>query len=124
VSKAAKALLFWSLIVISAVVLWRIGSPNWRDSAWSASFVVAFVLIASWFRGRFAGRKKRMASIAIYSVCGIMLTSAIAAWKFVLVSMGYGSQRNLLEGGIASVVFAACCSVLVWSIFRLRNLPS
>jgi hypothetical protein len=119
-----KAVVFWLLMVTSAVVLWRTTRTDSRGFVWTGAFVVPFVLLTSWFRGRFSGSKKPVADVAVFSVCGMLLTSAIAAWSFELVSIGYGSQKNWLQGVIALIGFVACCSVLMWSILRLRKLPS
>ncbi|HET9283831.1 MAG TPA: hypothetical protein VFR24_17920 [Candidatus Angelobacter sp.] len=119
-----RAIIFWLLMLGSVVGLWWEGGTNLRDFLRTGAFVVPVVLLTFWFRGRFSGRKRRMADVAIYSVCGIVLTSAIAVWEFLLVSAGHESQRNLLAGVVASIIFAACCSVLLWSILRLRKLPS
>ena len=119
-----RAIIFWLLMFGCVAGLWWTARTDSRDFLRTGAFVVPFVLLTLWFRGRFSGQKRRMADVAIYSSCGIMLTSAIAAWKFLLVSVGHESQRNLLAGGIASIIFAGCCSVLAWSIMRLRKSPS
>jgi|SRR6266496_1796528 len=119
-----RATIFWLLILGSAVVLWRTPRTDSNETLWVGVFVVPFVLLTLWFRGRFSGARKRMAEVAIFSVCGMLVTSALATWSFVLISNGYGSHRNLLQGVIGFVAFVTCCSFLAWSILRLRKLPS
>jgi len=115
-----KAVVFWFLMVISAVALWRVmqlGPDRWIPEG---LLIAAFVVLMLWFLNRFSGSKRWPARIMVFSALCAFIAGEIAVWKFLLVRAGYG-ENSMLESLVAGVVFLACGCISFWAFWRLRK---
>jgi hypothetical protein len=118
-TRKVSIILFWTLIVLSVIGVSRMTWQDWRGSLRTAAFVVPLVVVTSWFRSRFAGPKKRMATVLIYSAMFAMVAGAMLAWDVTLFRTGLQVRSDLMEAFVAGVVFLVSVSVFVWSLTRL-----
>jgi hypothetical protein len=87
----------------------------------TGAVVVPFVLLVSWFLNRFAGSRRRTATVMVESSLGAVVAGSVAAWELIRFQTSYHGSEGLVGAIVASAIFVACSSVSVWSFLRLRK---
>jgi hypothetical protein len=111
--------LFWTLIVLCVIALSRMMWQDWRGSLRVGAFVVPFVVFSQWLQNRFAGRRRRVATVMIYSATFAILSGSFVAMDLTFLRSGLGGRSDVVEAVLAGAMFVVCSSVFVWSLCRL-----
>jgi hypothetical protein len=117
--RAISIVLFWVLMAVAAVALWRTTAGDLRGTLRTSAFVVPFVLFTSWLQSRFKGSKKRPAMIMINSALFAMVAGSVVVWDVELLRSGFRGHGTLVESVVAGALFLISVSVLVWSLLHL-----
>jgi hypothetical protein len=72
-----------------------------------------------WLQARFKGPKRQVFWVMLFSVLGAMIAGSEAFWDWTLLRSGYLENGSLSGVVMASVFFVICCSISIWSLFRL-----
>jgi hypothetical protein len=121
VSSKVKVIVFWALMVGSVGFLWWSIRHDAKQSLWVPAFVVPFVLVVSWFLNRFAGSRRRTATIMVDSALSAVVAGLVAVWELIRFQTSYHKSEGFIEAVVASALFLVCSSVSVWSFLRLRK---
>ncbi len=108
--------LFWALILICVVALFRLNWQNWREHLGIVVLAVPIVFVTNRFLSRFTGRKKRMALIMLCSVEGAIISGGMLYWDRVLLN-----RSSSMADWAFGAIFLICCWAMVWSLFGLRR---
>ena len=120
--------LFWALILMCVVALFRLSWQDWRKHLPIVLLVMPGVFVINWFLNRFTGRRKRTALIMVLSAEGAAIAGAMACWNWILLQTAFLHRGSVVGLWMSGAIFLVCCSLVVWSSLRLRrptdNLPT
>jgi hypothetical protein len=119
--RKVRAVLFWAIMSLALIGLFRSNWGDWRDTLRTGAYVVPVALFTFWFESRFPAQKRWTANLVIGSVLLALVSGLIVVSYLISRRAGFEARGGPVAAVVAGAVCITSVSAFVWSLIRLAR---